>query len=70
MSVLTDWFAATIKPVYIGYYLTRAGARAGGMVLYWDGQWWRASEHSPSLHRFLFAPREWCGLVTPILEAA
>lgn len=69
MTEFTQWFPATTKPVHEGYYDTRT-KHSGDMVLYWDGNWWRASATSPTVRLSTFAPREWRGLATSPVVAA
>lgn len=70
MTEFTQWFPATTKPVHEGYYDTR---RSGyfPMVLYWDGEWWRASATSSIKNPSWFEQRRsWRGLATSPVVAA
>lgn len=70
MTEFTQWFPATTKPVHEGYYDTRSYG-VGEMVLYWDGDGWRASATSPTSQLSCFYPnREWRGLATSPVVAA
>ena len=46
MRILTDWFPAHMKPVYVGYYLTRDGNTTDEdvddvpILLWWNGRDW------------------------------
>lgn len=75
MNKVTQWFYPGINPVHIGWYesLTTgfnyvAGAQ-GIVLLYWTGNWWRASPQSPNLAN-ISQYRTWRGLVKrPACEA-
>jgi hypothetical protein len=64
---LTPWFPEHTHPEYTGYYDTRV--RGSEMILYWDGDGWRASQHSPSITTGVLSVfrqnREWRGLTAP-----
>lgn len=65
MSKLTPWYQTYQKPARPGYYDTVLPHQneSYAMVLYWDGERWRASEHSPQWDQTPFYPaRHWRGL--------